>query len=528
MWPLKSAVLAGQLGGRLVAGGAPPPDSINGLTTDSRAMATGKLFVPLKGDTFDGLDFVPKVLESAGCCALVSATWFEAAASGRSAPWPGACIVVDDVVAAFRRLAAAFRKGSGAGPAPRVLAVGGSNGKTTTKEMIVAMLGGRSATLVATEKSENGFVGIPKTLCGPEMTSAVQEIVLEVGIDEVGSMAQHLELVRPDIALLTSLSHEHLQGLGSLENVVREELVLMEGPWLRIWQLGDGLICGKGLELLRSGDWCVVPLGAEHRSNAGLLRQAAQRGCGLVTFRCEVLDDLSQIVGLTVSAPPGDVLPTRVEPVPVSLELTLPGRHNGANAALAFAAALAMRQKVTAGGVSSSAEGLAPALSRLCADLVAGFRSFVPPDLRSQLDRFADGSALLADCYNANPASVRASLDALHAQSYSSHSKLVFLGDMLDLGSESSRLHEELIFDLESMPNCQLYLYGEAMYPVFIKLKEHGFRGQLSHLPRERAPEQWLTDLPPRGCPVFALVKGSRGMAMERLLPGLRRYLEQT
>lgn len=527
MWPLRTEQIVEITLGRLVAGATPPPQDIIGLSTDSRALSAGQLFVPLKGETFDGLQFASQVLMQAGSCVMVPTSWWQAASP--PAPhktWAGACLVVDDVLVAFRRLAAAFRQGLGA-PRPRALAVGGSNGKTTTKEMIVALLGGRSPALVATRKSENGFVGIPKTLCGADMTRAVTRLVLEVGIDEPGSMSQHCELVKPDVALLTSLSHEHLEGLGTLENVVREELVLMTGPWQRIWQLGDELIRREALPLLRVGDWCVGPLGPSQQRDQAWLRAAMQAGCGAVTYTTAVSADLSQVVELVVSPPRRQGWPTRMEPLCVHLSLAMPGEHNAANAALAFAAALAMQLGLQhATGLEG--EQAAEAVARLAHSMSDAFKHFSPPDMRSKLEHFADGSVLLADCYNSNPASLRASLASLRAPSFALHQKWLFLGDMLDLGSESERLHDELIFDLESMPDCQLYLYGQAMYPIYSKLQQKADHKVVLHLARDKSPEQWLEALPPRVGPVFVLVKGSRGMAMERLLPGLRRYLEQT
>jgi UDP-N-acetylmuramoyl-tripeptide--D-alanyl-D-alanine ligase len=381
--------------------------------------------------------------------------------------------------------------------------VGGSNGKTTTKEMLVALLGGSREGLVATRKSENGFVGIPKTLCGAAMRRGVTEVVLEVGIDEPGSMAQHIAIAPPDVALLTSLSHEHLQGLGSLEKVIDEEMVLMDGPWVRVWQCSDGLIAAAARKQLRQGDWVVMPNEMDF---------ALPMGVHAVEYTTMVAADLSQTVSLSVAAcSAGTTFFAKAD-----LNLALPGRHNAANAALAFAAAWALR---------------GPAANETPADfavsLARSFKNFAPPELRSHLELFTDGSALLVDCYNSNPASLRASLESVLSPAFQGHTKILFLGDMLDLGDQSAALHDDLISDLESMPNCQLYLYGEAMYAVFSKLQNIGGNGTLGHLHRAEDPAQWIAALPRRQGPVFVLVKGSRGMAMERLVPGLRKHMQQ-
>jgi UDP-N-acetylmuramoyl-tripeptide--D-alanyl-D-alanine ligase len=513
MWTMKLEQLAAHCGGELRPGTSALPHVVTGVCTDSRALAAGQLFVPLKGERFDGHDFLPTALSVGGAVVLVHRS-FEALHKDNL--FTAAALVVDDTLAAFRRLAAAMRHGCLSGHAPKVLAVGGSNGKTTTKEMIVSLLGGRSEGLLATRKSENGYVGIPKTLCSDDMGPKISQLVLEVGIDDVGSMAEHVSLVQPDVTLLTSLSHEHLEGLGSLDQVVREELVLMDGPWVRIWQLADERILQEALPRLRWGDWCVVPLDARSPNNVAHLRAALIKGCGVLTYQVETSADLSQRVELVMTLPAlAKGYATSMEPLRGVLSLALPGRHNAANLALAMAASMVMV------GVDGTDH-------HVVAQLTQNFGSFKPPELRSNLEHFADGSVMLVDCYNANPASVRASLESLHAEAFQSHEKIVFLGDMLDLGAESERLHDDLIFDLESMPKCQLYLYGHAMYPVYIKCRQQGLHAGLFHLRREDALEQWLQSLPPKKGPVFVLVKGSRGMAMERLLPGLRAHLEQT
>lgn len=532
MWPMSIKELARVIGADILGQGAADA-VISCVATDSRKVGSGELFVPLRGETFDALDFVPQVVRVAGCWVLVPREWLLARgtietldARGRKKFCPsspdleGGCyLVVDQVVPAFRKLAAHMRGASGPQDNPAVIAVGGSNGKTTTKEMIVAMLGGVSPELVSTYKSENGFIGIPKTLCARAMTAQVRRLVLEVGIDEIGSMAQHLEIVKPDVALLTSLSHEHLEGLGNFANVVKEEMVLMQGPWVRVWQAVDPAIAENMAALIRSGDWIVTPSG-----NVEVFGSAATvpAGCVVLSYGVTTEKDLTQAVEISafISGPQAE----RSELFRTQLRLALPGLHNAANCALAFAATLALlsvERKVQKAAFVSW-------MSLAVAQIVHNFVRFVPPEMRSNLENFPDGSVLLADCYNSNPASLRASLETARHPQFSEHQKFLFLGDMLDLGSSSQALHDDLIFELESMANCQLYLYGEAMYSVYIKLRDRGHLAGLFHLGRQQSPDQWHAGLKHIGRPVFVLVKGSRGMAMERLLPGVREFLRQT
>jgi UDP-N-acetylmuramyl pentapeptide synthase len=539
MWP-KSIKEISQIIGADIVGPGNVAAQISCVATDSRRVGADDLFVPLKGDVYDALDFVSQVVKVPGCWVLVPRQWLlgkgsiEADAGGktifRSADQElknGCYLVVDDVVSAFRKLAADMRGVPGTQGSPVVVAVGGSNGKTTTKEMVVAMLGGPSTEMVSTYKSENGFIGIPKTLCSRSMTAQVRRLVLEVGIDEVGSMAQHLEIVRPDVALLTSLSHEHLEGLGNFANVVTEEMVLMEGPWVRIWQCTDPVIAETMASKVRAGDWVVV--GSDGRKNEdavlGISPASASSppvGSVMVTYAVDTERDLSQSIELVVSLI--DKSARALELVRTSLKLSLPGKHNAANCALGFAAALAF----VAVERRSQASDFSRWMPEAAQQISRNFVKFVPPEMRSNLENFSGGSVLLSDCYNSNPASLRASLETARLQQFSDHQKLLFLGDMLDLGASSQSLHDDLIFELESMANCQLYLYGEAMYSVYIKLINRGRSSGLFHLDRQQALDQWLAELRHDGRPVFALVKGSRGMAMERLLPGVREFLGQT
>jgi UDP-N-acetylmuramyl pentapeptide synthase len=308
MWPRSIKELSQIIGAEIVGTGDKDAQ-ISCVATDSRKVGSGDLFVPLKGDVYDALDFVNQVAKVSGCWVLVPRQWLLskgsiAAAAGGKATFRspdqdlnnGCYLVVDDVVSAFRMLAANMRGVPKTEGSPVVLAVGGSNGKTTTKEMVVAMLGGPAAEMVSTYKSENGFIGIPKTLCTRSMTAQVRRLVLEVGIDEVGSMAQHLEIVRPDVALLTSLSHEHLEGLGSFANVVAEEMVLMDGPWVRIWQGADPVIAENMASKVRAGDWLVVPSEVSSKDVA-----PSPLGCLMVSYAVETERDLSQSIELAVS-----------------------------------------------------------------------------------------------------------------------------------------------------------------------------------------------------------------------------------
>ncbi|MBS1985582.1 MAG: UDP-N-acetylmuramoyl-tripeptide--D-alanyl-D-alanine ligase [Bdellovibrionales bacterium] len=205
------------------------------FTSDSRNFAPGDIFVALKGETSDGHRYVKAVLEQKPTLVLVQKGW-----SAENHVQSDLILEVDNPHSAHRAVAGLFRRKFQG----RVIAVGGSSGKTSTKEFLATILATRFKT-VKTLKSQNGELGIPKTL--EQLHPDVECAVVEVGIDAPGDMARHAELVQPDIALLTSIGEEHLNLLKSVENVFKEERILFDvtlkrggicfapgsDPWLR-------------------------------------------------------------------------------------------------------------------------------------------------------------------------------------------------------------------------------------------------------------------------------------------------------
>jgi len=191
----------------------PGPDAaFTAVSTDSRTMPEGALFVPIKGEKFDGHDFIPKAIAGKARGVLTS----RAMAPLRAV----AVFRVPDTVAAFQKIAAAWRKKF----SYPVAAVGGSVGKTTTKEFLAAALSGRFR-VVKTEASKNGEIGVPMTLL--EMRAEHEAAVVEIGIDEAGAMDRLCALVRPTAAVVTAIAAEHLEKLRNLETIAREESLLL-------------------------------------------------------------------------------------------------------------------------------------------------------------------------------------------------------------------------------------------------------------------------------------------------------------
>jgi UDP-N-acetylmuramyl pentapeptide synthase len=405
----------------------------SGYTSDSRVATPDDVFVALAGDSRDGHDFVPELLARGVACVVERGrVRFDAAAPVAE---------VADTHEAHRQLAALFRRRF-AGP---VVGIGGSSGKTTAKEFTASILGA-AMRVAKTERSQNGELGVPRTL--ERLRAGVDVAVVEIGIDAPGDMARHVGIVAPDVAVLTSIGEEHLNLLGTVENVFREEAILFEATLAR-------------------GGVAFAP-----EDDPWLARLKERPGVTLV---------------------PSD--PERLDP---ALDCPLTHPYARRNASLACAVALHL-------GMPAAA--IRPVLATL-----------EPPEGRGQERILPEGTVVLLDHYNANPSSLRAGLEAarLRAASASLPLRLV-LGDMLDLGTETVRAHEGMVADLRAAAAASLWLVG----PEWSRLADRlaGAAGELRVFPDSAAAAREAAAL--RLPPSVVLVKGSRGMALERVLRGL-------
>lgn len=496
MWPLTVTEVVGACCVEPAAGmdlGIP----VTGACTDSRKVAPGDLFVAIKGGRFDGHDFVSAALNSGAVAALVASDWpgLESLSPGDRAR----CIRSQDTVDSFRNLASFMRRRL---PSP-VVAVGGSNGKTTTKEMLTALLGGPGWRVTKTDKSENGFLGIAMTLCRHEhaLAHAPHTLVLEIGIDEPGAMAEHLRVAQPDVALLTAMGPEHLLGLGTWETGIEEELRLFGAETLkmRVWQSADPVLRER-LDQMCSGDVLVFFSGDAEDSKVAAARKSGKYAT--LEWGLAHHDALHSRVSLKWS-PVG-----RREPVwHGEFDIPLPGKHNAGNFALAAATALGM--------------------GRTPRELHQGWTTFVPPPMRSRVQHLKDHAILIDDCYNASPASMEAALELLRSPEWSERPKIAVLGDMLELGQESRKWHLGLAGMLESIEKLHLFLFGDAMYDLYVQLQRSsgsGTRGprMVEHLGGDRNPALLVESFRQLVPNSIILVKGSRGMGLDRVVARLQ------
>jgi UDP-N-acetylmuramoyl-tripeptide--D-alanyl-D-alanine ligase len=435
---------AGAMQGRLAGADA----RFGGVSTDSRRIAAGELFVALRGERFDGHDFLDAVRQRGASGAVVDARY------GGAAPVPA--IVVDDTRKALGRLARHWR----ARFAPVVVGIAGANGKTTTKEMLAAILRAHAgeAAVLATRGNLNTDIGVPLTVLG--MSAAHRFCALELGMNHPGEIEWLALIARPTIGLVTNAQREHMEFMGSVEASARENAQLYRA------------LPADGVAVVNADDACretFLQAAAARRVVDFGLGRGAQVGGGYA------LKPLSSEIALRT--PQGEARAT----------LAIAGLHNVHNALAAAACAHAAGIPV--------------------ATIVAGLAAFRPYAGRMQAKRTASGATLIDDSYNANPDSVRAAIDVLAACAAPT---VLVLGDMGEVGAQGPAFHREVGAYARERGIGALYALGEASRDA-VQAFGQGARHFAS-------PQSLLAALPAAGT---VLVKGSRFMRMERLVNAL-------
>ena len=427
--------------------------AVAGISTDSRTVGVGDAFLALRGDTFDGHDFLAKAVRAGAAAVIVSRP---EAATGLGVP----VLAVGDTLHALGRLGRYRRRAWGR----TVVAIGGSNGKTSTKELVRAALGARLS-VHATTGNLNNQVGVPRTLLA--IPDHADLAVVEMGTSLPGEMALLREIGAPDIAVITSIGEEHLEGLGSVDGVMAEEAALADGVPLAIVPSHEGAL----VEALRGRAGTVV--------TAGLAPAGGPARPGAL---------LAESHGLNADGTGWLVVDGQ------RVEVPLLGEHNLRNAALALAVARAC-------GVSAG-------------DAAAGIGRLTPPAMRSNA-RPLGRALLINDAYNSNPPSARAALDLLVALG-KGRPMVAVLGTMRELGAHAERLHREIAGRALAGPAAVIAGVGEM---------GDALRALAPADPRViTAPDPdflWPL-LEPRLAPdACILLKASRGVKLERIVPHL-------
>ena len=420
-----------------------------GVSTDSRHLAEGDLFVALRGERFDGHDYLQRVASDGAVAALVSE------AADIALPQ----LRVADTLRALGRLGACNRA-LFEGP---LVAITGSSGKTTVKNMVRAVLAQRGKTL-ATEGNLNNEIGVPLTLLALE--PGIEFAVVEMGAAKSGDIAWLCQLGRPTIALLLNAMPAHLQGFGSVDDVAAAKGEIFDG-------LGEGDCAVINADLCWADDWRLRAGGATVL-DFGLVAPAAITASAVQSHG-------TSGVSFTALTPEGEL----------AVNLSLPGVHNVANALAAIAVGLACGLRLDE--IGAGLESVQPTSGRLAAAVSPA------------------GATVIDDCYNANPGSVRAAIDMLAG---CAGRRTLVLGAMRELGPSSEALHRDIGDYARTAGLDRLWGVGPELQCAV----ESFGRGGRWFADCEAAIEAIAGEF---AAADTVLVKGSRSARMERVLHAL-------
>ena len=434
-----------------------------GVSTDTRSIAAGELFVALKGDNFDGHEYVRQALAQGAAAGMVETAW--AQAQHDELP----LIAVQDTRRALGELAANWRDRF----VLPLVGITGSNGKTTVKEMCAAIfrrhaqgspaagdLAGTPERILATAGNLNNDIGLPLMLL--RLRGRHRAAVIEMGMNHSGEIAYLTNIARPTVAVITNAQRAHLEGLGGLAAVARAKGEIFAG------------LSNDGVAIINADDPHAAmwhELSRPRRVMTFGLASASD-----VTARY-TLQQFGSLLRLTTPQGESDH----------EVRLTLPGLHNVMNALAAAAAALAAGVPVAA--------------------VAAGLSDFSGVKGRLQRLRARHGATLIDDSYNANPDSVRAAIDVLAALQ---GKKILVFGDMGEVGEQAGQLHDEIGGYAKSMGVDRMLAVGELSAAAV-----RNFDGGAEHFKSVGALLDAL--VPMLDADTTVLVKGSRFMKMERI-----------
>lgn len=424
---------------------------VHGVSTDTRKLQSGQLFIALRGNQYDAHDYLAEAVQGGAVAVMVS--------NGEKIPPGVPAIVVSDTRIGLGRMAAAWRRSFDL----PVLAVTGSNGKTTTKEMIASILRvAHGEAVLATRGNLNNDIGLPMTLL--ELNAQHQVAVIEMGMNHPGEIAWLAELGAPTVAVVTNAQRAHLAGMGNLDAVAEEK-----------GSLYRNVIAG-GAVVINADD-----------SYAAYWRSLAP-GREIIDYS---LAGTATVMGNVTQHGLACRLNLRVGEESAEIALRVPGRHNAGNA-------------LAAAAVCHAAGIALPAIAQ-------GLASFVGVAGRLQMRKGLNGALILDDTYNANPDSVCAAIDVL---SSTIGKKILVLGDMGEVGVAAAQYHDEVGGYAKSHGIDLLFTLGEQVAVSARNFAEGGRHFQ--------SLEALVTALKP--CledSVTVLVKGSRFMKMERVVAAL-------
>ena len=482
------------VGGQLLGDADPERVFVVNVQTDSRKAAAGDLFVAIVGERMDAHRFVPGAMQAGAEGCLVSR-------APETIPAGKFCVLVPDTAKAMGDLAAYYRRKLGI----PVVAVTGSEGKTTTKDMIAAVLSTKYRTL-KTAGNLNNHLGLPMTVL---RLNADDEIaVLEMGMNHLGEIDYLVRIAQPDVAVITNVGDAHIGNLGSRENILRAKCEIFRG----LKKGGTAILNGDDalLATLRPGAERVAdPAGADLESGTASERAFAQMYAGIdaggFTFHwagesdacdyraVQIRDDLADQVRCDAKTPAGTF----------PLEIPSPGRHM-------------IYPAMTAAAVGQYF-GLTDE------EIASGIRNFKATGMRMAVEKLADGILLYNDTYNANPQSMKAALGIL--ANAPAARKVAVVGDMLELEPYAEKLHRQVGEYAAALPIDTLVTVGTRA-GWLAKAALEGDMADVRPCADKEEAKRVLEEL--IGPDTAFLFKASRGMALEELCAFTGEIAEKT
>lgn len=432
----------------------------SGVSSDSRSIGVNELFVALRGENFAGHDFINAAKARGAVAALIDKAALEAL-SAAELDFP--LLVVDNTRLSLGQLAKNWRARFNL----PLFAITGSNGKTTTKEMLASILRAEfGEAVLVTQGNLNNDIGLPLTLLG--LRAEHRAAVVEMGMNQPGEIAYLSQLANPTCALITNAQRAHLAGMGSLEAIAAEKGAIFSG--------------------LQPSS-CAVFSADQDWSDLWRQQSAGHQVCNY-SFK-DHAEPSTSVIGHCRIHGLENRLSIAFQGELAEIDLAVPGQHNAKNALAAATAALAA-------GISL------PTVAR-------GLAAFVGVKGRLQKRVGMHGASLLDDTYNANPDSVRAAIDVLAS---TVGKQILVLGDMGEIGAMSAQFHDEIGGYAKSQGIDRLFSFGDAA-----ALAAHNFDNGARHF--KKIDDLIAALLREMNAETTVLIKGSRFMRMERVLDAL-------
>ncbi|MDO4735839.1 MAG: UDP-N-acetylmuramoyl-tripeptide--D-alanyl-D-alanine ligase [Bacteroidia bacterium] len=436
-----------------------------GVCTDTRSITKDCTFFALKGETFNGNNFALKALEQGAMYAIVDDPDVEAQDNQRT-------VLVDNVLHTLQQIARYHRLKH---KIP-VLAITGTNGKTTTKELIAAVLQTKY-NIIYTQGNLNNHIGVPLTLL--RINKETQVAVIEMGASNPGEIETLVKLVCPSFGLITNIGKAHLMGFGSLEGVMKTK-----------GELYDNLMEHKKIAFANIDNPYILEM-TQKRPNMQIVPYGVKND----NARAVIDQNGSPFLRVIIPNPCAADVCNNVGPKDIIINTHLIGNYNIDN----VLAALCVSQY----------------LAIDTADAVMAISNYVPSNNRSQMTKTANNT-LIVDAYNANPTSMRASVENFEQLKMSS--KVLILGDMLELGEDSPQEHKNMIKLALGMNPSKIFFVGKEFATAYAELSEQQeiMATNIILTNDSLALREWFIENPLKGCNI--LIKGSHGIHLERLI----------